>query len=159
MSIPDFQTLMLPSIEFASDGKEHPLSEAIENLALRFKLTDAERQELLPSGKQARFNNRVGWAVTYLKKAGLLTSSSRGKFQITQRGLDLLKTKPPRIDITLLNRFPEFGTFRSTNTTAPEPDNYPPNSPNLPLQGIARTPDEVIMLRTKNSVLTSRGSY
>jgi restriction system protein len=65
MSIPDFQTIMLPFFELASDGKEHKLSDAIEHLATtQFHLTEAERKELLPSGKQARFANRVGWACT-----------------------------------------------------------------------------------------------
>jgi restriction system protein len=71
MSIPDFQTIMLPLLKLAGDSKEYKLAEAIELLATHFNLTDIDRKELLPSGKQARFANRVGWATTYLKKAGL----------------------------------------------------------------------------------------
>ena len=71
---------MLPLLEFAGDGKEHKLSDAIEHLATtHFHLTDTERKELLPSGKQSKFANRVGWAGTYLKKAELLTYPARGK--------------------------------------------------------------------------------
>jgi restriction system protein len=103
MSIPDFQTIMLPLPELASNGKEHKLSDAISSLSDHFNLSDTERRELLPSGKQARFDNRVGWACTYLKKAGLLAYPARGKFQITQRGLDILAQKPPRIDVKYLN--------------------------------------------------------
>jgi restriction system protein len=77
MSIPDFQTIMLPLLELADNGKEHKLSEAISYLAAHFNLSDTERRELLPSGKQARFDNRVGWACTYLKKAGLLAYPTR----------------------------------------------------------------------------------
>jgi restriction system protein len=94
------------------------LSSAIEHLAIHFNLTDTERQELLPSGKQARFANRVGWACTYLKKAGLLTYPVRGKFQITQRGLDTLAQKPPRIDIKYLKQFPEYLDFIGANTSS-----------------------------------------
>lgn len=84
--IPDYQTLMLPLLKFTGDGKDHNLSEAIEALALQFRLTDDERKEMLPSGRNARFDNRVGWARTYLKKAGLLEQPERRKFRITERG-------------------------------------------------------------------------
>ena len=125
---------MLPLLELASDGKEHKLSDAISSLAIHFNLSDPERRELLPSGKQARFDNRVGWAGTYLKKAGLLTYPARGKFQITHRGLDILAQKPPRIDIKYLKQFPEYLDFIGATVNAPE-------SPNLPLE---QTPDEVM---------------
>ena len=66
MTIPDYQTLMLPVLKIASDGNEHRISDVVDTLAADFKLTDAEREELLPSGKQPTFNNRVHWARTYL---------------------------------------------------------------------------------------------
>ena len=140
MSIPDFQTIMLPLLELASDGKEHKLSAAIEHLATnQFHLTEAERKELLPSGKQARFANRVGWACTYLKKAGLLTYPARGQFQITQRGLDILAQKPPRIDLKYLKQFPEYLDFigTSANSSAATEAANPP---------AVQTPDEVMEL-------------
>jgi restriction system protein len=139
MSIPDFQTIMLPLLELSSDGKEHKLSDAIEHLAIHFSLPEAERKELLPSGKQARLDNRVGWACTYLKKAGLLTYPARGKFQITQRGLDTLAHKPPRIDIKYLKQFPEYLDFIGTNANSPAAT----EAANLPA---AQTPDEVMEL-------------
>ena len=74
MAIPDYQTVMLPLLNLATDGKEHRFRDAIEELAVFFNLTDDERKELLPSGSQATFDNRVGWARTYMKKAGLLES-------------------------------------------------------------------------------------
>ncbi len=86
MPIPDYQTLMLPLLQLASDGGEHQLRDATDTLAGSFKLTEQERKELLPSGKQSIFANRVGWARTYLKKAGLLSTPQRGFFQITDRG-------------------------------------------------------------------------
>src|SRR5271157_4932072 len=86
MAIPDYQTCMLHLLRLASDGTEHTLKDAVAALADTFKLTEAERAELLPSGQQAVFNNRVGWASTYLKKAGLLCAPRRGVFMITDRG-------------------------------------------------------------------------
>lgn len=112
MGIPDFQSLMLPLLAFAGDGKEHSLREAIEALANQFNLTLDERKELLPSGRQATFDNRVGWSRTYMKKAGLLDSPRRSYFQITQRGLDVLAKNPPYINISYLRQFPEFIEFQ-----------------------------------------------
>ncbi len=71
---------MLPLLNLAADGEEHRLRDAIEELADHFNLTEDERKELLPSGSQATFDNRVGWARTYMKKAGLLKSPRRGYF-------------------------------------------------------------------------------
>jgi len=113
MAIPDYQSIMLPLLKFAGDGEEHSLREAIEALADEFSLTDEERKELLPSGRQATFNNRVGWARTYMKKAGLLESTKRGYFQITERGLDVLKQNPPEINNAFLRQFPEFVEFQT----------------------------------------------
>ena len=81
MGVPDFQSVMLPLLKLAGDGKEHTLGEAIERLAQEFQLSDDDRRELLPSGKQPRFNNRVGWGTTYLKKAGLLKAVGVGRFR------------------------------------------------------------------------------
>ena len=72
MAVPDFQSIMLPLLQFSSDGQEHTLSNAIEALASYFSLTDEQRKEPLPSGQQFKFDNRVGWARTYLGKAQLL---------------------------------------------------------------------------------------
>jgi len=104
---------MLPLLQFAGDRKEHSLREAIEALADEFNLTDGERRELLPSGQQATFDNRVGWARTYMKKAGLVESTRRGYFRITERGLDVLRRNPPEINIAYLNQFPEFVEFKA----------------------------------------------
>jgi restriction system protein len=82
--IPDYQSLMLPLLKLVSDRQEHKYRDLIENLATEFQVTDEERKELLASGNQAIFDNRVGWAKTYLKKAGLLDSPKRATFVITQ---------------------------------------------------------------------------
>ena len=112
MGIPDYQSLMLPLLKFAVDKKQHSLREAIDFLADEFNLSDKERRELLPSGLQATFSNRVSWAKTYIQKAGLLISEKRGYFQITERGLEELKKKPDGINIKYLEKFPEFQDFR-----------------------------------------------
>lgn len=115
MPIPDYQTCMLPLLKLASDGADHSLRDAVETLAEQFKLTPAERAELLPSGQQWIFNNRVGWARSYLKKACLLDSPRRGIFRITDRGRKVLAEKPARIDVKYLERFPEFIAFRDAS--------------------------------------------
>ena len=113
MAIPDYQTLMLPVLRLASDNQDHQFRSAVESLADKFNLTDEERNELLPSGTQALFNNRVGWARSYLKQAGLLDSPKRGYFRITGRGLALLSENPDKIDTSMLERYPEFLEFKS----------------------------------------------
>ena len=115
MPIPDYQTLMLPLLRFAGDGNDYTTREAVEVLATEFQLTPAERSELLTSGQQAIFNNRVGWANSYLKKAGLLESPRRGTLRITARGEQILSDNPTRIDVKYLERFPEFIEFRDAS--------------------------------------------
>lgn len=112
MPIPDYQSIMLPLLTFAGDEKEHSLREAIETLADRYNLSEEERKEMLPSGQQTIFDNRVGWARTYMKKAVLLESSRRGFFKITKRGLDVISQKPTEINVKFLDQFPEFLEFR-----------------------------------------------
>ncbi len=113
MAIPDYQTVMLPLLGFASDQREHSLREAIDKLSEQFRLTEEERKELLPSGQQEIFANRVAWARTYMGKAGLLESIRRGYFKITERGVDVLKQNPDRIDVKFLGQFEEFRQFRA----------------------------------------------
>ncbi len=113
MAIPDYQSIMLPLLQFLSDKKEHSLRETIEHLELKFELSDDDKKQLLPSGSQPIFENRVGWARTYLKKALLLEPVRRGFFQITERGMNILAKKPERIDASFLRQFPEFLEFQN----------------------------------------------
>lgn len=108
MSIPDFQTLMLPLLQFASDGKVHEFREAVEAIAQQYALTETEKAQLLPSGRAPLFYNRLAWAKTHLKKATLLELPKRGAFQITARGLEVLAQQPARINMALLQQFPEY---------------------------------------------------
>ncbi len=113
MTIPDFQKIMLPLLKYANDGQEHSLRETITYLATVFDLTEEERKELLPSGQQALFDNRVAWSRTYLKKAGFLESPRRGFLKITERGIQALKQSPSEINLKSLNEFPEFIEFKT----------------------------------------------
>jgi len=112
MAIPDYQSCMLPLLEFLGDQHEHSLRETIDHLATHFKLTEDELKQLLPSGQQAVFDNRVAWARTYLKQAGLLEPTRRGYFRITPRRLEVLKQKPEKINVKFLEQFKEFRDFR-----------------------------------------------
>lgn len=102
---------MLPVLKFASDGREHRFSDAISSLAAEFQLSEAQLAERVPSGKQGRFSNRVGWALTDLKAARLLESRGKGAFRITPRGAALLKESPTALSRTFLKRYPEYKEF------------------------------------------------
>lgn len=117
MSIPDFQSIMLPLLNSASDGEARTLGDAREHLASVFTLTSDEIEELLPSGRQRRFDNRVAWAKVYLEQAGLLISPKRGRFQITSAGKAFLETNPNKITIASLDQFEKFRAFRTSTKT------------------------------------------
>lgn len=119
MSIPDYQTIMLPLLRLLEDNQEHSLRQTIDTLGEHFNLTPGERKQLLPSGQKAVFNNRVGWAVTYLRKTALLETTQRGIFRITTRGLDILQKNPRKIDRKLLEQFEEYRTFVNAGREKP----------------------------------------
>lgn len=138
MAVPDFQSLMLPLLKALGDGEEHSLHEVIESLADQFELTDEERRELLPSGRQAKLANRVGWARTYMKKAGLLESTGRGKFRINDRGLSILRSDPAEINVKFLEQFPEFQEFHRRSSKDDQSDL------NDDVTEKTRTPEEIL---------------
>ena len=115
MPIPDFQSIMLPLLKILADGKVYKYREIIEALVREFKVTESERKEMLPSGQQEIFANRVGWAKTYLKKAGLIDSPQRATFVISEKGKEILSQNPARIDAKFLRQFPEFQEFNRVN--------------------------------------------
>ena len=133
---------MLPLLKYAADGKDHPIREAIEALADQFNLTEQEKRELLPSGQQAIFDNRVAWARTYMKKAGLLEAPRRGHIQITKRGMDVIAQRPPRVDVDFLEQFPEFIEFRTLRHPKSEPGGQPTD--------LNRTPEELLETAYQN---------
>jgi len=115
MPVPDYQTLMSPLLRITADRQEHTIGQCAESIAQEFSLSESERAEMLPSGVMKLYS-RVGWAKTYMVQARLLEIVSRGKFKITQRGEALLKTKPAKIDVNLLNQYPEFVEFRERSS-------------------------------------------
>ncbi|MBT2958590.1 restriction endonuclease [Vibrio anguillarum] len=107
--LPSYQDLMKPVLE-AAKNEEVKLSNVVDLLAEHFNLSEDERTELLPSGRQAAFTNRVGWAKTYLTKAGLLDSTRRGHFVITELGQDAL-ISGEEINNQYLKHFDDFNAF------------------------------------------------
>lgn len=127
MSVPDYQSFMLPLLQFTADREEHGRSDAADALARHFNTTEADRREMLPSGRQPRFDNRVAWAIVYLRKAKFLESTRRGRFKITERGLQILKSNPSRIDVKYLMQYgdAEFKEFHQP-PSEPKPPGKPP---------------------------------
>lgn len=111
MAMPNYQQIMLPLLRLTGDGQEHSFRESVEHLANEFKLSNEERQALLPSATQEVFNNRVGWAKTYLMKAKLLESPRRSIFKVTERGQKVLEENPKQINASFLRQFDEFIDF------------------------------------------------
>jgi len=138
--IPDYQTLMLPVLKSCENG-EIITSDVVVALAVEFQLTQEEQEQLLPSGKQTTFSNRIRWAKSYLKQAGLLIYPSRNHFILTEAGKKVLSDKPERIDNKFLMQFEAFQEFRNrkgtqSTRTASEEQNELPNE--------AATPDELL---------------
>ena len=113
MGVPDFQSFFKPLLEFAADGEEHSIREAREVIARSMSLSEADLSELLPSGTQTKFDNRVAWARSYFVQAKVIESTRRGYFRITDRGRELLAKRHSRIDIRILDQYPEFVEFHS----------------------------------------------
>jgi restriction system protein len=106
--IPDYQTAMLPTLQALSDGAVRRAAEIRDKVGVVFKLSEEEMRELVPSGQKTLFSDRVSWALTYMKKAGLVETTKRAHYQITPRGKELLSTNPTRVDLTVLAQYPEF---------------------------------------------------
>lgn len=144
MTIPDYETLMLPVLKLSAKG-EIRIRDCIESLTIEYGLTEEEQNQLLPSGKQTTFANRVHWARTYLVQAGLLEATRRGHVQATDRGRDVLASNLDRVDNTVLLQFPEFRDFRARRrTTDSEPVTASPTS--SPVSDDGSTPEEAIEL-------------
>ncbi|EMS85509.1 restriction endonuclease [Leptospira noguchii] len=136
MSIPDFQSAMLPILKVVSEKGESSTSMIRDGVAIVFKTTEQERRELLPSGKTRIFDNRVAWSITYLKMAGLVQSSKRSFYSITNEGSQFLKTNPERIDTNVLQQFESFQEKKfKTNTLQGD---------SLGVNEYTQTPDEMM---------------
>lgn len=140
--VPDFQTLMRPVLNSAQSGEVH-IGDVVQSLADEFELDEQDRTELVPSGKQTRFANRVHWARTYLKQAGLLKNVRRGHFKITESGLDALKSKE-KIDRKFLEKYPEYVEFKNR-------ERLPSTERDEDVVSVSdKTPDEVLRLAYQN---------
>jgi restriction system protein len=117
MEIPDFQSLMLPIMKIAQDGEEHTMREVRQRIGDELGLSDAERKQLLPSGAQPIFTNRIAWARAHLLMAVLLSKTGRGSFRITRRGQEVLASNPSSLNMRLLQQFPEYVEARSKGKT------------------------------------------
>jgi restriction system protein len=146
--IPDYQTLMLPLLRIAALG-ESSIPKAVEKLGVEFGLTSDQLAEMLPSGGTQLINNRAHWAKTYLAKAGLLDQPRRGVFRITQRGTELLKQNPSRIDNHTLAKYPEFRAFVSQRLATGEELSKATATKDLPAGNAAAPPNERIVAAAK----------
>src|ERR1700734_951814 len=141
MSIPDYQSLMLPVLQISSKG-EVRIGEVVEALAEKLGLSQEERSQLLLSGHQTVFSNRVHWAKSYLSKAHLVEITRRGYFRITPRGREVIETHPSHIDNKLLMQFEEFRQFRERSGENGEPDRQ---TITPALENQKRTPEEALL--------------
>jgi restriction system protein len=129
MAVPDFQSFFKPLLDFAADGKEHSIQEARDTIAAKLCLPAEDMNELLPSGTQTKFDNRVAWAKSYFIQARVLEAPRRAHFKITQRGIELHEKNLPRIDVKILNQYPEFVEFhkaKGSKEEEPAPQNETP---------------------------------
>ncbi|HEV7804340.1 MAG TPA: winged helix-turn-helix domain-containing protein [Solirubrobacteraceae bacterium] len=129
MPIPDFQTLMRPVLLAHEDGNERSTAELRDAVADAFDITEAERQEMIPSGRARLFDNRIGWTLTHLSQAGALERTRRGHTRITSRGRDLLAKHPERVDMSALDRYAEYNAFRNRGTLEDQPAPDESNGP------------------------------
>jgi len=145
--IPDYQSLMLPLLRLAEDRREHRIGDVIEPLGKQLGLTQSELDEMLPSGRQPVFNNRAHWAKTYLAQARLLEITRHAHFRITDRGREVLRENPARVDVRLLERFPEFNEFkqraRDSQTGGLSPSTAEVTAKTETVERLA-TPDELL---------------
>ena len=121
MPIPDYQSLMLPVLRLVEDGRPHAVSEMRQRIAEQLGLTEEELAERLASDTTTVFMNRIGWAVQYLKSAGAIRAVRRGVYEIADRGLSLLRTRPSEITIKILRQFPEFIEFEGKGAESEKP--------------------------------------
>lgn len=138
MAVPDFQSFFKPLLDIASDDKEHSMKEAREQIAKDFNLSQGELDEVLPSGTQTKFDNRVAWAKSYFVQAKVLESPRRAYLQITERGKQLHSQGHTRIDVKILSQYPEFVEFHHP------PKHGKPSLPETPVDISSETPEEIL---------------
>jgi restriction system protein len=145
MTIPDFQSLMLPLLKHVADGAEHTIAASRDLLADQCGLTAEDRSQRLPSGAANTFYNRLAWAKTYLERAGLLIKVKRGLFKISDVGRELLRNPPDRIDVGYLMRYEEFNAFRKKPADTDEDTSEPSMAKTMSV-----TPEEALDIAYKD---------
>jgi len=147
VAVPDFQTIMHPLLAALDDGEAQSVKSVRAALAAHFALTQDDLDEMIPSGRAKTFSNRVGWATTYLYRAGVIERPKRSTYRITDRGRQVLNDNPQRVDMKVLAQFPEFVDFKSASKTA----NLTPATPGetvpvpaAPITTVDETPEELI---------------
>ncbi|WP_165074465.1 restriction endonuclease [Paludisphaera rhizosphaerae] len=140
MAIPDFQTIMLPMLKLLSDGQDWSVRDLTTAIADQFGLTQEEREHLVPSGQQTTIANRVSWARTYMKFAGLFEYPTRGRVRITNLGRSILAESPSKIDVRFLKRFPSYREFKEKS----EPETEDKTTKPAPILEEEQTPHELI---------------
>lgn len=143
MAIPDFQTLMLPVLHDLARG-ERTGQETLGALAAELALTPEEIAQRLPSGTQATFTNRVAWAKSHLKGAGLIESPRRGVYRITDRGRATLAENPPKLGMSYLMRFPEYVAYRHGGRNDADSVESAVATPRITIPTDERTPDDLM---------------
>ncbi len=138
MSVPDFQTLMRPLLVVLDDGQDHVIKSVRADLAEHFALSQTDIDELIPSGRVTTFQNRVGWAATYLYRTKLIERPRRAVYRISERGRQVLEQNPERVDLGVLSQFEEFGEFRQAKTPSSD------DEVSAPAGGDEQTPEERI---------------
>ena len=151
MPIPTYEDLMLPLLkEYAASSRPRSLKELVPLMADKLRLTEEEKAERLPSGRQSLFYNRLAWAKTYMGKAGLLNSPARGLAEITDRGRAILQHNPERIDGTTLAQFAEFTDWRDASSNGTEQETSTTPRHQLTVEASQRTPEERIEAARKD---------
>jgi restriction system protein len=144
MALPSYQQFIYPVLKIAHDGKEYSMREIYDQIADQMGITEEERQELLPSGTQQIYKNRIGWAKTYLVKAGLLESQRRGYFNITEKGKEVLNSGIDDITVDYLLQFYGFADFAQRNKKEGTPEGKG-DEPTTPEEQIERAIEEINM--------------
>jgi len=136
VAIPDFQAVMLPLLEAISDGQDHLVRDVTRLIADKYGLSEDERRQMLPSGQTSIITNRVGWAKTHMKMAGLLENQVRGYIRLSPVGRDVLAKKPGHIDLKFLRQFPAYCEFAKKSQPTEQTDEVD--------NGQTKTPKELI---------------
>jgi restriction system protein len=154
MTVPDYQSLMLPVLVQSASG-EVRIGDVVDRLADQLKLSEDDLAELIPSGKQTTCSNRVHWAKSYLKQAGLVEATKRAHFRITERGKEVLKSGLGRIDINYLKQFPEFIAFQNRSSSGDDNDELVV-FPKYAVVDESQTPDDLMRI-TNRAINASLG--